>query len=124
MENITVYADLVTVLSTDNHLERREVEFKGERVGDPYRELGRDPAHPNQYFTETRGEIQTLYRTDKDILLVHVQTWSYWNEDPLTETLYRLTDDTHLQPGGRFEGLGRACGLARPLTWNEATKNG
>lgn len=123
MENITVYADLVTVLSVDIHLQRHEVQFEGEMIGDPYRELGRDPLNPG-LLTETRGEIQTLYRTDKDVLLVHVNTWSCWNEDPVTETLYRLTDETPLLPGGRFEGLGRACGLARPLTWNEATKNG
>lgn len=119
METITVDADLVTVLSTERrHDYPRAVAFVGEQVGEPYRELGRDPLHPNIGLTETRGEIQTLYRTNKGVLLVHVLTWSDWPGDALTATLYRLTDDAPLQWGGRFEGLGRAVGLARPVTIN------
>ena len=120
MDTITVYADLVTVLSTEHRGMRHPVTFEGEPVGDPYREFGRDPLHPNAYLTQTRGEIQTLYRTDKGVYLVHVKTRSDWQGDASpTETLYRLTDETHLQPGGRFEGLGRAVGLAQPLTFNQ-----
>jgi len=119
MDTITVYADLVTVLSTERRGMRRPVLFTGEQVGEPYREFGRDPLHPNAYLTQTRGEIQTLYRTDKGVYLVYVMAWSDWPKDAITETLYRLTDETPLQPGGRFEGLGRAVGLAQPLTFNQ-----
>ncbi len=116
MDTITVHANLVTVLSTDHwRATLKPVTFEGEPVGEPYREFGRDPVNP-EYLTATRGEIQTLYRTDKGVLLVHVKTWSDWEGDALTETLYRLTDETPLHPGGRFEGLGRAVGIGRPLT--------
>ena len=119
MDTITVGADLVAVLSSERRGTLRAVVFTGEQVGEPYREFGRDPLHPNAYLTQTRGEIQTLYRTDKGVLLVHVKTWSDWQGDALTATLYRLTDDAHLQPGGRFEGLGRAVGIGQPLTFNQ-----
>ena len=120
MDTITVYADLVTVLSTDHWRGKlKPVTFEGEQVGEPYREYGRDPLRSYAHLTQTRGEIQTLYRTDKGVLLVHVKTWSDWPGDALTATLYRLTDDAHLQPGGRFEGLGRAVGIGRPLTFNQ-----
>lgn len=117
MGKITVHANLVTVLSTDHwRADLKPVTFEGEPVGESYREFGRDPLHRNAYLTQTRGEIQTLYRTDKGVLLVHVKTWSDWEGDALTATLYRLTDETPLQPGGRFEGLGRAVGIGCPLT--------
>lgn len=118
MQTITVDADLVAVLSTDRRQARHAVTFEGETLG-RFVELGRDPRDVTR-LTHTRGEVQTLYKTDRDVLLVHVETFSIWEGDALTETLYRLTDDAHLQPGGRFEGLGRALGLARPLTLRES----
>lgn len=115
-EAITVNTDLVTVLSADRRPTAHDFTFEGVKLGE-YKQLGRNPLKP-EVLTTTRGEYQTLYQTDKGVYLVFVVTWSDWQGDaPATATLYRLTDDTHLQPGGRFEGLGAACGLARPMTW-------
>lgn len=94
MASITVFANLVTILSTERYHARRPVTFEGAQVGQPYHAGG--------------GEVQTLYRTDKDVLLVHVRQGA----GEAQEVLYRLTDLTALQPGGRFEALGRAAGIA------------
>lgn len=118
MDTIRVEVDLVAVLSTERRGTRRAVDFIGEQVGKPHCEVGRDPQDIMR-LTGTRGELQTLYRTAEGVLLVHVLKWSQWTGDALTATLYRLTDDAHLQPGGRFEGLGRAVGLGRALTLNQ-----
>lgn len=116
METITLKTDLVTVLSTDRRQTAHDVTFEGVKLGE-WQQLGRNPLK-TATLTTTRGEYQTLYQTNQGVYLVFVLTWSDWQGDaPATATLYRLTDDTHLQPGGRFEGLGAACGLARPMTW-------
>ena len=92
---------------------RRKVVFEGEKLGER-KEYGMHQGRPS----DTRGTIETLYRTASG-LVVHVEEWSRWQGEPNIETLHKITEDD-LQPGGRFYDLGLACGLARPLTLDEA----
>lgn len=90
---------------------RQEVSFTGEKLAEwtEYTD-GRN---------DSRGVTATLYRTDDERLIVHVEEWSRWQGEPneywLTEV--QLAD---LQPGGDFQYLGAEAGLSRPLTLNEA----
>jgi len=49
---------------------------------------------------------------------MHVKDWSHWQGEPTTEWLTSVSE-ADLQPGGRFEDLGDACGFGRPLTLEE-----
>ena len=88
----------------------RPVEFTGEEVGS------------RRYYTDergTRGTTETLYRTEDGRLTVYVELWSRWQGEPNYYKLVRA-EAADLDVGGRFEALGRAVGLARPLTLDEA----
>lgn len=120
MEKITVYIGQVVVMSNGAQQDtRRPVTFEGEKLGE-YREYGqgRDGGP-----TDTRGTIETLYRASDGRLVVHSEDWSNWQGEPNTETLQEVTP-ADLQPGGDFEDLGRACGMGRPLTLDEALSLG
>ncbi len=71
-----------------------------------------------------RGERQTLYQVwtgkgEPERYVVYVEEWSHWQGEP---NFMRLLPATRadLDAGGVFERLGRVCGLARPLTLDEA----
>lgn len=117
MDTITV---LVGTLETLNNGEsqdgRREVTFEGEKLGS-LTTYGYDTR--SDRLTDTRGETETLYRAADGRLVVHVNDWSRWRGEPNTESLHAVTE-TDLQPGGRFDALGAACGYGRPLTLDEA----
>lgn len=113
MAEITLEFDAIGVwVNAPRPGARQALTFAGEPLG-TYRALGPDPRDPER-LTTTRGAVQTLYRTDKGVLLVHVAQWSHWQGEPNTETVYRLAE-SDLQPGGAFYELGRACGLAPTL---------
>ena len=91
------------------------VEFVGEELGKlTIYGVGRDGG-----ITDTRGVTQTLYRAEDGRLVVHVQEWSHWQEEPTTYTLLAATE-ADLGPDGAFEDLGYECGFGRPLTLDEA----
>ena len=72
-------------------------------------------------LTDTRGITQTLYETDTEQLVVHVEDWSNWQREPTTYDLH-LVNEGDLQPGGRFADLGAEAGYGRPLTLDEAIR--
>lgn len=94
---------------------RRPVEFEGENLAE-YHEpgIGRDGIP-----TDTRGTVETLYRTADGRLVVHVHDWSRWQGEPDVETLHAITE-ADLSGNGRFEALGHVAGYGRPLTLEEA----
>lgn len=117
MDTINVYVGTVVSMSNGAQQDtRREVVFRGECLG-AYREYGYDERR--DALTDTRGTIETLYRTDAGELVAHVEEWSHWQGEPNTETLYRVSE-RDLEPGGRFYDLACACGLGRSLTLEEA----
>ena len=115
MEEQTVWVGTLIVgngISQDN---RREVRFKAEELG----RLTTYGEGPSGGLTDTRGGTETLYRAADGRLVVHVKDWSKWQGEPNTEYLIGASE-ADLQPGGRFEDLGNACGFGRPLTLDEA----
>jgi hypothetical protein len=64
---------------------------------------------------DTRGVTETLYRTESGGLLVYTEHWSRWQGETCSSTLVRVTP-ADLDVGGRYELLGQAAGMARPLT--------
>jgi len=88
----------------------RPVVFEGEEVGS------------RRYYTDergTRGTNETLYRTEDGQFVVYIEQWSRWQGEPNCYKLVKA-EAADLDVGGRFEALGRAVGLARPLTLDEA----
>jgi len=70
-------------------------------------------------ITDTRGVTETLYRAEDGRLVVYVEDWSHWQNEPNTYTLHVVTE-ADLQPGGRFERLGYESDYGRALTLDEA----
>lgn len=95
---------------------RRPVRFIGEQLA-RRTEYGFDSWRGT--LTDTRGVTETLYRTEAGRLVVYVEDWSRWVGEPSTYSLVQITE-ADLQPGGRYEMLGLAAGLSRPLTLDEA----
>ena len=116
MERITVYVGSL-VVANNGHVEddRREVVFEGEQLA----QVMRYGTNKHGALTDTRGVTETLYRTSDGRLVVHVADWSRWQGEPNVERLERVSE-ADLQPGGRFERLGREAGFGRPLTLDEA----
>lgn len=108
----TVKLSVGKVLVTNNYQQDtlRPVSFEGEEVGSR-----------REYTDErgTRGVDETLYRCADGRLVVYVGDWSRWQGEPTTYRLVFVRPED-LDVGGPFEMLGRACGLARPLTLDEA----
>ena len=88
----------------------RPVEFEGEKLAVLKRFEG---------LNDTRGVTETLCKADDGRIIVHVEQWSHWQGEPNVYTLHQVTE-ADLQPGGRFEDLGREAGYGRPLTLDEA----
>jgi len=88
----------------------QQVEFEARKLAEFHRYLGTD---------DTRGVSEVLYQTPDGRLIVHVKDWSSVQGEPTYYKLVEITQDD-LQPGGRFEFLGREAGIARPLTLDEA----
>ena len=116
MESIEVHVgSIVTGNSGQQNDTRRPVEFTGERVAS-HREYS---FGPRGGITDTRGVTETLYKTEDDRLIVHVDDWSRWQGEPSTEQIHEVTE-ADLQAGGRFERLGFEAGYGRALTLDEA----
>lgn len=115
MQKHTVTIGSVTTgssgLSQDN---TREVEFMAELLAEN-RQAGE---HKGQ-VTDTRGTVETLYRTEDGKLVVHVKDWSHWQGEPTDYSLYEVTEDD-LGPTGYYWQLGQEAGFGRPLTIQEA----
>jgi len=103
MDKVTVYMESV------------KVEFVGEKLAERT-EYGEGR---NDGITDTRGVTETLYRTEDDRLVVHVEDWSNWQGEPTITTLEEVTE-ADLQVNGRFEALGAEASFGRPLTLDEA----
>ena len=110
MDTIELSVGSLCVIDGCQQDDLRPVQFRGELVGSR-RELTDDRG--------TRGRDESLYRTDDGRLVVYIENWSRWQGEP---SYYKLiaVDETDLGVNGRFEMLGRACGMARPLTLDEA----
>ena len=118
MSEGTIKVEIGTVQGSSGGLTRdtrRTVEFIGEELG-TYSEPGegRDGG-----ITDTRGRVETLYRTNDGRLVVHVEDWSHWVGEPTTCNL-QVVSEADLGPAGRFAFLGAEAGLGRPLTLDEA----
>jgi len=110
MSTITLKVGSEIVIDGRTQENLRPVAFEGEEVGS------------RRYYTDeraSRGVDETLYRTADGRLVVYVEDWSRWQGE---SSIYRLVQvqPADLDVGGRFEMLGRACGMARPLTLDEA----
>ena len=114
MDTITLQVGSEVVI--DGHMQEnlRPVTFEGEKLGN------------RRWFTDdrgTRGVDETLYRTADGRLVVYVENWSWWPGEPDSHKLVEV-QPAALDVGGQFEMLGRACGMARPLTLDEALQGG
>ena len=69
--------------------------------------------------TDSRGAKETLYKATDGRLIVYVEKWSRWLEEPNMFLLKQASKDD-FDVGGEFESLGRKAGLGRPLTLDEA----
>lgn len=110
MATITLQTGSETTIDGRQQDNLRPVTFEGEEVGS------------RRYYTDergTRGVDETLYRTADGGLVVYVEDWSRWQGETSSYKLVRV-QPADLDVGGRFEMLGRACGMARPLTLEEA----
>ena len=108
--SITLKVGSETVIDGRMQDNLRPVTFEGEEVGS------------RRYYTDergTRGVDETLYRCADGRLVVYVEVWSRWQGETSTYRLVQV-QPADLDIGGRFEMLGRACGMARPLTLDEA----
>jgi len=119
MDKVTVYVGSVVAGNSGQvNDDRKEVAFVGEKLAErtEYGE-GRGGG-----ITDTRGLTETLYRTDDDRLVVHVEDWSKWQEEPNRYALVEV-EKADLQPGGEYAALGAEAGFGRPLTLDEALGN-
>lgn len=118
METITLHVgSIVTGSSGQTNDNRREVTFTGEKLAS----LTEYGAGRDGGITDTRGTTETLYRAEDGRLIVHVESWSRWQNEPNSYSLHEVTE-ADLQPGGQFAGLGRESGYGRPLTLDEVLK--
>jgi len=110
MGKITVQIGYETHYSSGTVDGRSPVEFEGKKL-----------AHRRIPFDNkgNRGQVKTLYRTEDGRYLVHIKTWSQWQNEGNDYTLVEATPED-LDAGGKFEYLGREANLARPLTLDEA----
>ena len=92
----------------------KEVEFFGEELASRT-----EPGTHNGRLSDTRGTDQVLYQSDDGRLLVHEKTWSHWQGESTTYSLYSATP-AMLGPTGRFAELGVGTEYERPLTLDEA----
>jgi hypothetical protein len=112
MEFERVRVRVGTLIAVNGRLQdfTQQVEFEARKLAEFHRFLGTD---------DTRGVSEVLYQTPDGRLIVHLEDWSRWQNEPTHYKLVEITQDD-LQPGGRFEFLGREAGIARPLTLDEA----
>ena len=116
MENITVLVGTIQTLSGGQTQDlTREVELEAEKLAE-YREFGYNE-HGNPI--DSRGVVETLYKTADDRLVAHVKYWSNWQGESNTYSLHEVTE-ADLAGNGRFAHLGREAGMGRPLTLDEA----
>jgi len=98
----------------------RNVVFEAEELA----ELRQAGTGRNGGPTDTRGTIQTLYKTSDGRLIVHVEEWSHWQGEPNVYTLQEV-NEADLTGDGAFALLGQEAGgeFGRPLTLDEAIEN-
>lgn len=116
METIKVLIGRVVSGNNIHQDDTRQVEFTGEEMAQIVT-YGKD--RNGGGITDTRGTTETLYKTDDDRLIVHVNHWSRWQGEPDVYLLLPVTEDD-LKPTGKFERLGKEAGYSRPLTLDEA----
>ena len=92
----------------------RPVAFEGEKLAEHSYYNDCEDGH-----SDTRGTRETLYKTADGRLVVHEVEWSQWQGEPNSYTLRTVTA-ADLNVDGAFEALGRAAGMGRPLTLDEA----
>lgn len=116
LENITVLVGTIQTLSGGQTQDlTREVELEAEKLAE-YREFGYNE-HGNPI--DSRGVVETLYKTADDRLVAHVKDWSHWQGEPNAFSLHEVSE-ADLSGKGRFAHLGREAGMGRPLTLAEA----
>lgn len=114
MEKITVSIGEYVALNGGEQNFMTPVTFVGETLG---KRVVYDEDEGR--VTKTRGVTQTLYRVSDERLVVHTERWSQWQGEKNSAALREVTF-SDLNVGGEFEALGRACGLCRDLTLDEA----
>ena len=117
MEKITVEIGSIAALSS-GQVQRnlKKVEFVAEELASRT-EFGR--SDQTGALTDTRGTTETLYKTEDGRYVVYVEEWSKWQGEP---NRYRLVEvsEADLDATGPYAALGKAAGLGRPLTLDEA----
>jgi len=110
METITLHIGRSVIVGGCQQDNLRPVQFEGELIGSR-----------REFIDErgTRGVDQSLYRTADGRLIVYVENWSRWQGEPTTSKLVQV-QPADLDAGGPYELLGRACGMARALSLDEA----
>jgi len=88
----------------------RPVEFEGEKLAEVSRYRAR---------SDSRGTVQTLYRTADGRLVAHVYNWSRWQGEPDTKQLCEVSE-ADLSPTGRFAQLGHEAGFWDTMTLDQA----
>jgi hypothetical protein len=88
----------------------RPVEFEGEKLAEVSRYRAR---------SDSRGTVQTLYRTADGRLVAHVYNWSRWQGEPDTKQLCEVSE-ADLSPTGRFAELGHEAGFWNAMTLDQA----
>jgi len=113
----TVKLDIGSVIVVNGRRQRnlRTVEFIGERLAERTRYGYSDRTGQ---LSDLRGVTETLYRTSDGRLVVYIEDWSRWQNEPTTYTLREVSKADLVD--GEFAALGREAGLARSLTLDEA----
>lgn len=93
----------------------RPVEFDAEQLAEHSYFVALEGEPPS----DSRGVVETLYRVPDGRLVVYVERWSRWRDEPNTFALRQVAKED-FEVGGEFEALGRKAGLGRPLTLDEA----
>ena len=93
----------------------RPVQFDAEQIAENAYYVGIEGEPPS----DSRGVTETLYRAADGRLVVYVERWSRWRDEPNAFELKQANKED-FDVGGEFEALGRIAGLGRPLTLDEA----
>ncbi len=117
METIRLEIGSAVVSDSGRLLENwRPVEFEGEKLA----EVNSYGTHPRSGApSNTRGTVQSLYRTADGRLVVHVYNWSRWQGEPDTKQLCEVSE-ADLSPTGRFAELGHEVGFWNAMTLDQA----
>lgn len=100
----------------------QKVQFEGERLATHRMATS---VHKNNIATDSRGIVETLYKSGNGRLIVHVKEWSHLQGEPWTHRhgepmTYSLCQVTAAELQQHHPFLAAVAGMGRPLTLDEA----